>query len=94
MPIKSAFDVYPGLDSARWACDARDMREAERAGKPWASLWLVLGAAALGLWANLLACRGPRSDDGAGGQSGDEGRRPHSPGISQGVGGSAAQPQP
>jgi hypothetical protein len=85
---KSAFNAYPRLDSARRACDAKDMRQAARARKPWASVWLLLGVAALGLWASLLACRGPRTEDGAGGQSGDEGRRPRL----QGVGGGAAEP--
>jgi hypothetical protein len=38
------------------------------------------------LWASLLACRDPHVSDGAGGQSGDEGRTPRL----QGTGGGAA----
>jgi len=86
VPTKSARHVYATLDSGQRACEARSMREAARSDGQ--LLWLVLGLAALSLWASLLACRGPRSEEGAGGQSGDEGRRPRL----EGVGGSAAEP--
>jgi hypothetical protein len=60
------------------------MQSARRAGEGAAIAGLVVVVASL--WASLFACRDPRASDGAGGQSGDEGRTPRS----QGTGGGAA----
>lgn len=51
---------------------------------------LVLALAALAAVAlGVFACRDPHAADGAGGQSGDEGRRPHR--FADGAGGGAAE---
>ncbi|MEO8180767.1 MAG: hypothetical protein ABI895_18185 [Deltaproteobacteria bacterium] len=51
----------------------------------------VLVATAACLWGGVFACRDPRSSDGAGGQSGDEGGAPQLQGLGTG-GGAAEQP--
>jgi hypothetical protein len=61
----------------------------ERAEGRRVSVWMALAALVIAWGAGLFGCRDPRADDGAGGQSGDEGRRPRA----TGVGGSGAQPQ-
>lgn len=85
MPTESAVGAYSGLDSHGGAWDAKGMREQGEGRR--ISIWIVVGALAIACWASLIGCRGPYSEDGAGGQSGDEGRRPRS----NGVGGSGAQ---
>jgi hypothetical protein len=52
-----------------------------------AAVWVVLALTAL--LGALFACRGHENEDGAGGQSGDEGRRPRGPWL--GTGGVAAE---
>ena len=52
------------------------------------TLMVVLVALAASLAVGVFACRDPHAADGAGGQSGDEGRSPHR--WSDGAGGGTA----
>lgn len=86
MRTKSAFSAHSALDSSVASCESYGMQNASRAGAV-----AVLVAIAACLWAGVFACRDPRSSDGAGGQSGDEGVVPHLQGLGTG-GGAAEQP--
>ena len=90
--MQSAFDGYVGLDLRPWAWERKDMKRVRREARRWAPhggvglllLLLVMVAAA------SVACRGPQASEGAGGQSGDEGRRMHPSWL--GTGGVGAVP--
>ena len=65
------------------------MRILARRADRQAMLVVALAALAASMVMGVLACRDPSAADGAGGQSGDEGRRPQR--SADGAGGGAAE---
>jgi hypothetical protein len=89
VPTESALNVYSGLDSRSPAWDRQGMRIVARRAERQAMLVFALAALAASVVLGVFACRGPSAADGAGGQSGDEGRSPHR--FADGAGGGAAE---
>jgi hypothetical protein len=76
MPRESAQRDYSGLDSHGAAWDRQGMQIAAHRGRQ-TTLMVVLAALVACVCVGLFACRDREASDGAGGQSGDEGRSPH-----------------
>jgi hypothetical protein len=99
--MESAFNDEVALDRARLAWDSKVMRRrhgrieglagfgSAAPGSAGRQLRWLLAALVVCLSAGL-ACRGPDERAGAGGQSGDEGRRPSAPWL--GTGGVTSEP--
>jgi hypothetical protein len=102
MPMDSAFDDEVGLDTLGRTWESTRMNRAERQGRRgWQRPDIRVASAhcmpllLAALIASLLAsvsCRHSEEQAGAGGQSGDEGRKPGAPWL--GTGGAAAVPPP
>jgi len=87
--MESALNAHSGLDSPSGAWDTKGMQSAAGPAGKQAVFVFALAALVAGMCAGLFACRHGQASEGAGGQSGDEGRRPR--GFVDGAGGGTAE---